>query len=183
MRYKKYVFGLLSTFILLLSLGCQNVKEQNNENTNVSTYSNDKVTIGNIEIATISKIVNSNKKVISDVVNDEYIKLVYEKNSISNEEYDKYVEYFYDECYGFTSMMGSISLEDGNYIEFVKPFNDKLLTVLIKENISDSDSQYSISYKVSEYDENYDEIYYNKSITTIEDGEIVESIIQNDKCD
>ena len=178
MVLKKYAFGLMAIFFLLLSSGCNGNKEENKK----STYTDNNVTLSDFEIATVSKIVNSEKAIVTNFVNDEIVKLVYEKNSITDEEYEKYVEYFYDQCYGFTSLMGSISVDDGNYIELVKKVDNKLITILIDENVNNGDSQYSISYQIKDFDENVDEIYYNKQMTIIEDGEPTYKIVKNDKC-
>lgn len=180
LRLKRYIFGFIEIFFLLLSSGCNMSKEDIQK----SSYNNDIVTLGNMEVATISKIVNSQKNIVSNFVSDEVIKLVYEKNSINDEEYEKYRDYFYNECYGFTTLFGAISTDDENYIEFVKKLDngDKVLVVLIDETVSNGDSQYSISYQIKDFDENVDEIYYNKQVTIMEDGEPTVSIIKNDRC-
>lgn len=177
LHLKKGLPIFIGIFFLLLSSGCNRNKEKN-----IVVNNGESVTLNNIEVATISKVNNSKKNIITNFATDESVKLVYEKNSITDDEYQKYVEYFYDQCYGFSTLAGLIKAEDGNYIEFVKKFDDKMITILINESIDGDDSQYSITYTIRDFNEDEDEIYYNKEIINIEDGKYVYSIISNDKC-
>lgn len=177
---KKSLFAIAFAFCILVSTGCNN-KTQKQADTKKDDY-NTSVTLGGTMISTISKVVNSNKKINTDFNNSNVVKLVYEKNSISDEDFQKYVEYFYDECYAFTNYMGiAITFDDSNDIEFAKKISDdKVIVVVIKENITGEDSQYTITYSLENYNEDLHQLFYNKIIIDDETGDM--EIVENDKC-
>lgn len=162
---------LLCLFSCLLVCSCQfnktNDKTNAKDEQKIIDYRNLKtIELGGIEVSTILDIVGKNN--ISEFIQSkskDKIRIVYEKNSVSNKDYIKYITYLYNECFGHASILGSINMSDeiGNYQEFYKvtPKSGEVLVITISESLRNSMSVYTISYELIDFD---DEIYYTMFI-------------------
>ncbi len=162
---------LLCLFSCLLLCGCQFNNNSDKVNANneqeIIDYKNLKtIKMGGISVSTLFDIVGKNN--ISEFIQSKRknkIIMVYENNGINHQDYIKYITYLYDECFGHTSLFGSMNLisEIGNYQEFYKKTtkSGEVLLITISESLRNSKSVYTISYELIDFD---DEIYYTMFI-------------------
>lgn len=163
---KKIIYCLL---ICLAVTGCnQNDTTVDNTAEQIDYKTLKNVSLDGVKISTMLDIAGIND--ISDFMqsNDKKsYRFIYQDSAISNNDYQKLIDYLYKECYGYDSLAGVINIDSniGNYEVFYKysKTNGKAIEITIKESIANSKSIYDITYRLVDFD---DEIYYMRYVGT-----------------
>ena len=174
--------------ILLMSLvicGCSFNVDSNEEKEEIKEkvdYKNLKnLTLDGVNISTMLNISNVNDITEYIESNDKTTyRFVYNDGAIKESDYQKLIQYLYNECYGYDSLLGSLNVDSsiGNYAVFYKKTktNGKAIQITIEESIKNSKSIYTLSYKLVDFD---GEIYYMR-YNGIVDG--VDNYVTDEAC-